>query len=159
MLFELLIAISIFVVTASLTLSALRNGHAGLGRAHQEQLAIDIARSRLSELESGARSLTNLRTGALERIGSIDLAEYPATGTGVRRDLSRWHVELETERSPYQGLTLVTITVYAPDDTARARGYTLRQLIRVRDADSVEFEEDEIMEDLPQPPDSVDPPS
>lgn len=130
-LFELLVAMAIFIAAAALTLGAVRNGYESMRRAHQRQLAVDLARSKLAELEAGLISIAQLQSGAFDRIGSIDLMES-ASDLLRDDDLTQWNFEVITQPTSYPGLTLVEIRVYQPDDLEAERPTILRQLMRVR---------------------------
>ena len=66
-----------------------------------------------------------------------------------------WTVDLTTERTEFTGLVLVELTVREESDAHAADeepvSVTLRQLMRLRDADAEEYELDEMLRDLPDP--------
>ncbi len=153
-LLETVIALALFIGAASFTIGALRNTLNGLDRAEREAIALDLARSKLAELEAGLIELADLRDGeaAFDQIGSIDYQEANADGPFLA---DTWELEIHTERSEFTGLSLVTITVREFDDgdpeTAEI-GVTLRQLMAVVDEEAGEYEEDEMLEGLPEEP-------
>ena len=103
---ELVVALAIFASTAMLTLSVLNNSYASLERARNEQLAVDLARSKLAELEAGLLSIGDLQDVVIERVGSIDLYESMSLD-----EESNWLIDVQTGPSEFAGLALVEIRV------------------------------------------------
>lgn len=130
-LFELLVSIAIFIAAAAITLRAVSNGYESLRRAHQRQLAVDLARSKLAELEAGIISLTQLQSDFITTIGSIDLTES-ASDLPREDDLTQWRYEVDTIPTEYADLTLIEVRIYTPDDVDGLRPTVLRQLISLR---------------------------
>ncbi len=130
-LFELLVSIAIFIAAAAITLRAVSNGYESLRRAHQRQLAVDLARSKLAELEAGIISLTQLQSDFITTIGSIDLTES-ASDLPREDDLTQWRYEVDTIPTEYADLTLIEVRIYTPDDVDGMRPTVLRQLISLR---------------------------
>ena len=60
-LLEVLVSLALFVGAASFVLTALHTSLSGLARAEEESFAVDLARSRLAELELGLVSMADLR--------------------------------------------------------------------------------------------------
>jgi len=167
-LFEVIISLVIFATTAGLTLSAASSVLENLDRNRKRMQAADIASSLLSELEAGLISLEDLRGDPSPAVGTFreqarrefdQQAEHSPT----------WRIEVDTERSEFEGLTLVSITVtQATSDAIGASGpargtgndeitqstvrFTLRQLMRVREQPAEQYEEDQVLEDLPDAP-------
>lgn len=148
-LLELLVALAMFAGAAALTLSIVGNSVTALGRLHERQLAMDVARSKMAELEAGLININDLLDGPIESIGSIDLHDFnagpPVSGPGS------WRIEASTEITPWRGLTLAEVRVYTSDE-ATTPAVTLRRLLRLREAPVEEYEEDEMLEGLPRPP-------
>lgn len=134
-LFELLVSIAIFIAAAAITLRAVSNGYESLRRSHQRQLAVDLARSKLAELEAGIISLTQLQSDFITTVGSIDLTES-ASDLPREDDLTQWRYEVDTIPTEYAGLTLVEVRIFTPDDVEGERPTVLRQLISLRDGGS-----------------------
>lgn len=130
-LFELLVSIAIFIAAAAITLRAVSNGYESLRRAHQRQLAVDLARSKLAELEAGIISLMQLQSDFITTIGSIDLTES-ASDLPREDDLTQWRYEVDTIPTEYADLTLIEVRIYTPDDVDGLRPTVLRQLISLR---------------------------
>lgn len=131
-LFELLVSIVIFIAAAAITLRAVSNGYENLRRAHQRQLAVDLARSKLAELEAGLISITQMQSDFITTVGSLDLLES-ASDIPRDDDLTQWRYEVDSGPSSYSDLTLVEVRIYTPDDVDGERPTVLRQLIRLRD--------------------------
>jgi type II secretory pathway component PulJ len=108
-LLEILLAIAIFAGAAVFTLMALRNALAGTQRASLRMRAVDLAASRMAELELGLE---------------VDAEAEP--------DPDGLQVTVETEVAAFPGLSLATVRVSAPAD-AGGEGreiFALRQLVR-----------------------------
>lgn len=153
-LLELMLALALFVGAAALCLTATRSLFAALDRADRRQWAIDLARSKMAELDAGLVSLPALRgewSGAVGSHRPRDLSpDEPAAET-------RWRFDVRTQRSAFDGLTLIELTVSEVPGEAVATGedpalvsYTLRQLVALREASAGEFETDELLEGLPE---------
>lgn len=112
-LLEILLSIALFAGAAVFTLMALRNALAGTQRASVRMRAVDLAASRMAELERG------LEAEADDEVG--------ADPDGLR-------ISVETEPSAFPGLVLATVRVTAPaGDGAIVEDrevYALRQLVR-----------------------------
>ena len=157
MMIELIVSVALFVGAAAFTLKATSGVLTALHRADREQEAIDLARTKLAELEAGIIGINDLRDGEITRAGSVDdLAgdEGPAPGRLV------WRCEVSTQRSDFPGLSLVTLTVTESPSWGQAdRGanapeavrFTLRELVALRAPLEETFEEDDLVQDLPEP--------
>jgi len=146
-LFEMLIAVAIFVGAGTLTLQIVGNGFDGLERTHRHQLAVDLARSKLAELEAGMININDLTNGVIETVGSLEMVDMSAP-VGLDTPQEEWLVEADTSRTEFSGLTLVELTVFfGPEDDAPS--VTLRRLVRLREQSVDEYEQDELIEDLP----------
>jgi len=149
-LLEVLLSIGLFAGAASFTIAALRAAVTALERERAEQLALDLARSTLGELEAGLVSFQDIRDGERRGVGS--LTEYrPAGDLGDDPAAQRWTFEVSSQRTEYAGLSLVELTVREqrdePDEGIRV---TLRQLMRLRAEDADPYEQDELLEGLPE---------
>ena len=150
-LFEVLLSIALFVGAAAFAFSATRNVFSGLDRTYREQQAADLARSKLAELEAGLIGLGDLRGEPIRSVGSIESYVDDEWRDGAAAP--RWIVEADTQRTEHTGLTLVEITVSETTDSDQAVAYTLRTLMRLRDTRDEEYEEDDLLDDLPEPAD------
>jgi len=140
---ELVFALGIFTATAMLTLSMMNNSYVALQRASGEQLAVDLARSKLGELEAGLLSIGDLQDLTINRVGSFDLHE-----SLMMDQESEWLIDVNTEPTEFPGLTRVEITVTLGEEND-APSATLRQLIRLRETRTDEtYEQDEILDGL-----------
>jgi hypothetical protein len=148
-LLEVMLALGLFVGSAAFCLAVTRSLFAALDRADRRQLAVDLARSRLAELEAGMVTLQELRGEWGGGVGSVpDDVDLEAGDPG-----SVWEIEITTTPSEYRGLSLIELTVAqvqtgtgaAGDDAVR---YTLRQLIALREQDVEDYQLDEMMEGL-----------
>lgn len=152
MLLEVVIALALFVGAASFTISSMRTALAALDREARSALALDLARSKLAEIEAGSSDLADLRDGdgALDRVGSVEVDDPTSPSAWS----ARWTVDVASERSEFTGLVLVAITVAEIDDGDPATveiAETVRALVPAgRDGEAEEFEEDEIMRGLPE---------
>lgn len=155
-LFEVLLSIAVFAGAALFVLSASRSAVDGQYKSLHEQQAVDLASSLLAELEAGQMSLLELRDGLPRQLGSNE-SFREQIDERIARGGRGWAVEIATERSEYPGLTLVILTVFETqpgepeggDASDAAVRCTLRQLMRLRDADVEEVQPDEMLEDLP----------
>ena len=133
-LLEVVLAIALFAGAAAFALASVRSVFNTLEQARLLQEAIDLARSKMSELEAGLITLADLRGNDPQQIGSFDLRgdwqddEFP------------WQIDVATQRSEFTGLSLVELTVIRNDPHEQPTRYTLRQLISLREADTEEFE-------------------
>ncbi|MCP3904423.1 MAG: hypothetical protein GY715_12415 [Planctomycetes bacterium] len=151
-LLEVLLSLALFVAAAAFALGATRSVVGTLDRSRREALAVDLARSRLAELEAGIVTLAELRDDAegLSRAGSVEAFGEEADDGG-----RRWEIDVTTERTEFTGLVLVELTVReAPDeavnDPSRIVECTLRQLVALREGDDEAWEADELLRDLPE---------
>lgn len=112
----------------------------------RDQQAVDLARSKMAELDVGLLGIMDLRDSEIRRIGSIDTYAGDNGSGGGRPS---WITEVSTQRTGHSNLTLVELTVREDDRAADAAHHTLRQLIRLREDDAEEYEEDDLLEGLP----------
>ena len=150
-LLETLIALALFLAASGFALGAMRTALARLERSVLEGIAIDLAQSKLAELEAGISDLADLRDGggALDRVGSIDVEDLAPNAVPYGE---RWELEVDSEPSEYDGLSLVTITIReVPDDTEQLDLFevSVSQLIPLRDDGGAAYDEDELLDGLP----------
>jgi hypothetical protein len=124
-LFEVMLSIALFTGAAAFTLAAVRSVYITLDRTSRQHEAIDLARSKMAQLEAGLITLADLRSGADDASEGNDSQSKP-----------RWVYELRTQRTEYTGLTLVELTVHEQQASKaaadNAMSYTLRQLMNLR---------------------------
>ena len=145
------------LVTVSMAISAVvRDSVDRLGGSADHAVAADYARSALSQIEAGIATPESLSGpvpvwDASEAIEDAGDAYGPVSSDqiepgGGSAEPSGWMLEIETQPSPYDGLTLVSVTaLLEAEPGVRA---TLHQLVRFSDSgeDSV-GELDEITEE------------
>jgi hypothetical protein len=153
-----MLAVALFAGAAAFTLGAVRSVYQTLERSRKQQQAVDLARTRIAELEAGLITLGDLRGE------SAGAADSPAQAS---RDAStfdehgspqalRWRTEVRTSRTEFTGLTLIELTVIESlSHEAEAAGanpmrYTLRQLVAVRGDEAEAWEQDDLTKDLPE---------
>lgn len=111
-LLEILLSIALFAGAAVFTLMALRNALAGTQRAAVRMRAVDLAASRMAELERGIE---------------VEADEEASDPDGLR-------VAVETEASGFPGLVLATVRVLGPAGEGvsgeEREVFALRQLVR-----------------------------
>ncbi|MCZ6835447.1 MAG: hypothetical protein O7G85_06705 [Planctomycetota bacterium] len=151
-LFEVLLSIAIFAGAAMFTLGAVRQGINDLERRIRTARALDLARTAIAQLEAGLIDLADLREG------DPDVLMESSKAFDESFEYVRWTIEAETQRTEYEGLTLLTITVrqeqgeeFGPtrsDDDEDVASVTLRQLVRLEPIEASPFEDDELVADL-----------
>jgi len=115
-LFEMLLSLSLFAGAAAFTLAAVRSAFHTLDQTRRRQEAVDLARSRMGELEAGLISLADLRGGARDS------------------RIEGWTFDIKSSRTSFRDLTLVELTVHEDAEAASSgqMSYTLRQLVMLR---------------------------
>ena len=118
-------------------------------RTDRRRLAIDLARSKLAELEAGLISVQDLRGEWSGGVGSRqDDVELDGVASGPH-----WEIDAVTTRTEYPGLSLIelTITEIPPDGGVESHdvSFTLRQLVALREQDPEMYEADEMLEGCP----------
>jgi len=146
-LLEMMIALALFVGAALFILRATSQARMAVDRAVTQQRAVDLATTRLAELETGLITLSDLRSGfedSRPEFGSFD-STMP---------VQRLRLESRTERSAFPGLTLLKIDVLDAEQVAADGGartvFTIRKLIRISEDDIDAYEQDELLDDLPE---------
>ncbi len=147
-LLEVMLAIGLFVGAAAFCLGVTKRLFWALERADHRRLAIDLARSKLAELEAGLITVQDLRGEWSGGVGSRpDDDERAGAVAGPS-----WEIDAITTRTEYRGLSLIelTITEVPPDGGVESHGvsFTLRQLIALREQDPEAYEVDEMLEGL-----------
>ena len=153
MLFEIMLSVALFVGAGAFCLSVTRSLFGALDRVKREQQALDLARSKLAELEAGLIAVTDLRGTWSGAVGSHE----PAPELGSANRGRTWAIEAQTTRSEHPGLSLVELTVteettgLGGTGTAGALSVTMRQLVALRELEPEAYEPDELLEGLPEP--------
>lgn len=149
-LFEVMLALALFVGSAAFTLASVRNVTRTLERSRLQLDAVDLARSKMAELEAGLTTLSGLRgetdnTAASDRSASEIDDGRPAP----------WRIEVTSSRSEFANLSLVELTIIeniSPEEEnagATPMRYTLRQLVALREDAGEPFEQDPMLEGGP----------
>jgi type II secretory pathway component PulJ len=155
-LFEVMLSIALFAAAAAFTLGAVRSVYHTLERSEKRQQAVDLARTRLAELEAGLITLRDLQGESHGAADSPASASRDASSFDERATARpRWRLEARTTRTEFTGLTLVELTVIenippeAEAAGASAMQYTLRQLVAVREDEDEAWQEDDLVRGLP----------
>jgi type II secretory pathway pseudopilin PulG len=133
LLLEALLAVALFAGAAAFTLGCISSVFAALDRTRREQQAVDIARSRMSELQAGLITLADLRS----RSPSVGDVSAQASSRSPAADA--WTVDVHTQPTEFTGLRLVELTVSEEPKIGSAgtpMSYTLRELVALRGADA-----------------------
>lgn len=153
MLLEVMLSLALFVGAASFCLAAMRSLFGAMERIDRRQRVVDLARSKLAELEAGQVTLGELRGEWSGAVGS-----RPEDQTlDVESSSPVWEFAVETSPTQFAGLSLVELTVREITAEAGAAGegggvadsFTLRQFMALRETDTEAYEADEMIEGLP----------
>jgi len=145
-LLETLLSLAIFVAVAMLTLGITSSAIDAIGRDRLQSVATDIARSRFAELGAGTLSMAELRDPgtALRSVGSIEWADLQ------RVDDIEWQLRATSLRSAHADHNLVVVTVRAIRNRNVLAEASVRGLLRLSEEDSEDYEDDEMLEGLPE---------
>jgi len=124
LLFEMLIALAVFIATALAIMAAVRQGQQSLMRTIDRARAADLARSAAAEIAAGIATPDEL-DGPVESEANLDPTTMPAEPTG-------WEFEIEPGLAGEFGLTLITVTA-SHIDKPGAR-HTTRRLTTLEDS-------------------------
>ena len=147
-LFEVLLSIALFAGAAMFTIRSVTQGINDLDFRIREAHALDLARTAIAQLEAGLISLADLREGDPDVL--LDSASVFDEGF----DEVRWAMTAETQPTEYEGLTLLTISVFEESEDAfgfdeaidsKVVSATLRQLGRLSPLEAQAFEDDELI--------------
>ena len=108
LLLEVLLALALFLAVISLGFSAIESGQRAVGQGRREAQAVDLALSRLAELEAGILPWPELRDDPDQPVGSATSFDTPFRPDGFL-------VLAERERA-VPGLVLSLIHIYAADE-------------------------------------------
>ena len=148
MLLEVMLAVGLFVGSAAFCLAVTRSLFASLQRTDRRHLAVDLARSKLAELEAGLVTVQELRGEWSGAVGSRPEDDLETMAPGPI-----WEIDVTTSLSEYPGLSLIELTVMeifhdTGADRDDAVSFTLRRLIALREQDPEAYETDELLEGL-----------
>ena len=152
LLLEVLLSIALFAGASAFALGAARSVFDALDRAKRQQQAVDIATSKMAELEAALINVRDLRSEWMGEIGTYE----PDLEFNASNDSRYWEIDVQTYPSEFAGLNLVELTVTEATDAMNDDGsvvpmsFTLRQLMPPREADVEAYREDELIEGLPE---------
>jgi hypothetical protein len=130
LLLEAGLAVALFAMAGLAILGMLRNAASGLAAERERLHAVDLATSALAMIEAGIETAESL-DGEVPRWSD----EQAAAGFEDRPPApSGWLLEIETDESVYDGLTVVTVRVLREGglgEAPRAPTYQLTQLLRL----------------------------
>jgi hypothetical protein len=130
-LFELLLAIAVFAGAAAFALASVKSVFAALDRSRREQMLIDVARSRMAQLECGMISLADLREFGQGVATTDGMSANEQLNT--RDTAPQVEIQVRTSRTEFTGLSLVELTVSETIDSAtrfdETLSFTLRQFM------------------------------
>jgi len=132
LLLESLLAMTLFISAGLAILTMVERAVASLAMVRDLRRAADLARSALAQLEAGIAEPETLA-------GPVPEWEEETSGAAFDDSPPRpsgWRLAIETSPSPFDGLTLVTVTASrSREDGAAASvepvSYTLTQLVRL----------------------------
>lgn len=135
-LFELMVALAVFLATGLAILGAVRQSQRGLISAVERSRAADLALSAAASIEAGIDTPDNLD-------GPVEIEPQGVALTDAPPEPSGWELEIETDRAGSFGLTVLTVTAFNTDNPAWR--YTARRLIVLEsDAADDAFEDSEL---------------
>lgn len=143
LLLESLLALAIFAMAGIAILTLVGQGARSVELTRERLRALDLARSAMARLEAGIDTPETLHGPVApwgDEAGGA-FADAPPRETG-------WELRIETTRSEFDGLTMVTVTAQrAGAEEGGPGSVTLRQLVRLAEQERDELgEEDELME-------------
>ncbi len=130
LLMEVMLALTLFVTAGMVILSLVGQSVATLRAARDKEHAVDLARSAMAKMEGGIETAEGLN-------GPVRPWRDDAAGEAAPDDGSAatpWELRIRTEPSPFDGLTLVTVTASKSADVGGGGAgvsYTMRQLVRL----------------------------
>lgn len=146
----MLISIALFVLAATVSLRVVGDGLRSVERMHLDAVALDLARSRLAELEAGVVTLADLRVPgtALRTVGTVTWDDPADRLLFADR---RWTLRASWTAAPFDGFSLVELEVRLGDDPARPESYAVvRRLLRLRDVPESSYEADDLLDGIPE---------
>ena len=147
-LLETLFALAIFVAVAMITLGITGSALDAMGRDRLHALAGDLASARYAELSAGTVTFSELRDPgtALQSVGSMEWESDALTA--LASDVE-WQLRATAQRSSHSGLSVVVLTVRALRGGSTITEASVRGLLRLSEEDEGAYEDDELLEGLP----------
>lgn len=136
-LFEVIIAISLFVMAAITMLGSMSRAAAAVQRTRDEERAADLARSAVAMMEAGLASPESLDGPVSAAKAALGLAagdDSLDAGAGmIASGPTEWELEIATEPTSWDGLTRVSVKAIkrAAGGGREKASYTLYQLVRL----------------------------
>ncbi|MAB28543.1 MAG: hypothetical protein CMJ53_04575 [Planctomycetaceae bacterium] len=144
LLLEVMISMALFIGAALVVLRVMGDARTSLQRSAVLQRAVDLAMTRVGELELGLVSLADLRAMGRQERGEFEDFEATADPLGIR---------VRTERTQWDGLVLLELDVLDPERTDPTGDdfvvHSVRTLVRLFEETFDDFEEDPMLDDLP----------
>lgn len=145
LLLEVMISMALFIGAALVVLRVMSDARTSLQRSAVLQRAVDLAMTRVGELELGLVSLADLRGMGRQERGEFEDLEASAEPLGIR---------VRTERTQWDGLVLLELDVLDPERTDSTGDdfvvHSVRTLVRLSEETFEDFEDDPILDDLPE---------
>ena len=155
-LLEVMLSIALFTGAALFALRAMGSAFEALDRSARQQQALDLATSTFAQLEVGLINLSDLREGDATNVTSTN--QEGDVNAELGEFMPRWGVEVQTQPTEFEGLTLVIITVreeppeaFASSESEGLISVTLHQLMSLTAPEPESYREDELVEDLVEP--------
>ncbi|MFN0132316.1 MAG: hypothetical protein ACKVW3_07290 [Phycisphaerales bacterium] len=152
LLFEVILALGIFVGSGLAILASVDRALVAQDRVRLSSRAADLARTAMARIEAGLDTPQTLHGPVRDRSLDPD-AERTGSGGGAAAGgrgatdarAEGWELRIETEPSQFAGLTHVTVTAERLDASgAIDASFTLHQLVRLRVDEDTVGGEDEI---------------
>jgi type II secretory pathway pseudopilin PulG len=127
-LLECVVALAIFVGAGLAVLVMVERAVAGATLARDRERAADLARSAMAKLEAGLESPETL-AGPVPAWQDDEAAVSGSSGAPTL-----WTLEVRTQPSAFQGLTLVTVKaarLASAESSTETASFTLTQLVRL----------------------------
>ena len=141
LLLEVLLALALFLAVVGLGFSAIESGQSSVRQGRREAQAVDLALSRLAELEAGILPWPELRDDPDQPIGTAADFDTPFRPDGFL-------VQVDRQRS-VPGLVRVSIKIQEANDPEGPFLARIERLIEVRPDDPEAFESDDLLGDAP----------
>ncbi len=127
LLLETLIALAILVMVGLFALAAARDGLSASERSARRAAAVELAASRLAEIEAGIVSL--------DEVGDLSALSLDEDEFGFEDEPPRWPFTLEVESSPsaFEGLSRVEVVVLLDDPETDVDPIELARLVTLVD--------------------------
>ncbi len=150
LLLEVMISMALFIGAALVVLRVMSDARTSLQQSAVLQRAVDLAMTRVSELELGLVSLADLRGMGRQERGEFDDLEASVEPLGIR---------VRTERTQWDGLVLVELDVLDPeriDPTGEDFVvHSVRTLVRLSEENFDDVEDDSMLDGLSQTDDET----